>query len=95
MQAMGILHNRLSQCISGNIPWCRNGIWEYPPIVEALSDAGIYPIGGYISTRPIFDLTVTEERRMRSPDTILLQEQEGMWFINEGRGAYESWVERE
>ena len=75
--------------------------WEYPLIVEALSDAGIYHIGGYISQRhvsaaqyitmrPISDLALAEERWMRSPDTILLREQEGMWFINEGREADES-----
>ena len=55
------------------MPWYWNGRWEYPLIFEALSDAGIYPIGGYISqrhisaaqyitTRPIFDLAVAEER---------------------------------
>ena len=83
------------------MPWCWNGLWEYPPIVEALSDAELDPIRGYISqhhigvaqyiaTRPIFDLAVAEERRTRSPVTIISREQEGMWFRNEGRGADES-----
>ena len=101
MQAMGSLHNWLSQCISGKIPWCRNRIWEYPPIDETLSDAGLDPTGGYISqrhisaalyiaTRPIFDLAVAEGKRMRSPVTIILREQEGIWFRNKGRGAEES-----
>ena len=53
-----------------------------PPIGEALADAGIYPIGGYISqchispshyiaTKPIFDFAVSEERQTRSPETII------------------------
>ena len=80
------------------MPWFWNGRWEYPLIVEALSDAGIYLVWGYtsqrhiiaaqyITTRPIIDLAFSEERWMRSPDTILLREQEEVWFINEDRGA--------
>ena len=106
MQALGSLHNWLAQWISGWMPWCRIVLWEYSLTVEVPSDAGIYPIGGYISqrhisvaqyitTRPIFDLVVAEERQMRFPDTILLREQEGMCFINEGRGACNSYMERE
>ena len=101
LHALGSLHNWLLICISGWMHWCRNVRWDYSLIVEVLSDAGIYPIGGYISqrhisvaqyitTRPIFDLVVTEKRRVRFPDTIILQEQEGIWFINEGRGACKS-----
>ena len=84
MQALGSLKYWLAQWISGWMPWFWNGRWEYPLIVEALSDAEIYPIGGYISqrhisvaqyitTRPIFDLALSEERWLRSPDTILLR----------------------
>ena len=51
--------------------WCRNVRWYYPLIIKALLDAEIYPIGGYISqrhisaaqyitTRKIFDLSVSE-----------------------------------
>ena len=72
-----------------------------PPIVEAISDAGIYPIGGYISqrhisaaqyitTRAIFDLAVLEGKHTISPVTIISREQEGMWFRNERRGEDES-----
>ena len=46
MQALVSLHNLLAQWISGRIPWCCNRRWDYPPIGEALSDAGIDPIGG-------------------------------------------------
>ena len=80
MQALGSLHNWLAQWISVQMPWCWNGRWEYPPIVEALSDAGLDTIGGYISQRhisaaqyistgSIFDLAVAEERwtRLRGP----------------------------
>ena len=106
MQALGSLHNWLAQWISGWMPWCRNVRWQYSLIVEALSDAGIYLIGGYISqrhiiaaqyitTRPIFDLVVTEERQTIFLDTIILREQQWMWFINEGRGACNSQVEQE
>ena len=67
--------------------WFRNVRWEYPLIIEVLLDAGIYPIGGYISQshisaakyitmRPIFDLVVTEERQTIFLDTIILREQE-------------------
>ena len=93
MQELGSPQYWLAQCISGWMPWCWNVRWEYPLIFEALLDVGIYPIGGYISqrhisaaqyitTRPIFDLAVEEDSRTRSPDTILLQEQEDMWFKN-------------
>ena len=99
MQALGSLHNWVGQWIYGQMTWCWNILWEYPQIVEALSDAGLDPIWGYISqhyiiaaqyitTRPIFDLAVAEGKCKRYPETILSQEQEGMWFINEGRGAY-------
>ena len=101
MQVLGSLCNWVAQCISGRMPWCWNILWEYPQIGEALSDAGLDPIGGYIyqrhisaaqyiATRPIFDLAVVEERWTRSPETIISREQEGIWFRNEGRGTYES-----
>ena len=93
MQALGSIQYWLSQWISGWMPWCWNLRWEYPLIFEALLDAGIYPIGGYISqrhisaaqyitTRPIYDLVVAEGKQTISPDTILLQEQEEIWFRN-------------
>ena len=40
--------------------------------------------------RPIFDLVVAEEKRVRFPETIISQEKERTWFSNEGRGTYES-----
>ena len=53
-----------------------------PPIAEVISDEGLDPMGGYISqrhisaaqyisTRPIFDLAVGEERWTRSLETII------------------------
>ena len=53
-----------------------------PPIGEALSEAGLEPIGGYIyhrhtivtqyiTMRSIFDLVVAEERQPISPATML------------------------
>ena len=98
MQALGSLHNWLEQWISGWMTWFWNGRWEYPPIVEALSDAGLDTIGGYISqrhisaaqyiaTRSIFELEVGEEEWTRSLETIISREQEGIWFRNEGMGT--------
>ena len=69
MQELGSLHNWVEKWIYGWMPWCHNGRWEYITIIEALSDAELDPIGGYIyqhhisaaqyiATRPIFDLAV-------------------------------------
>ena len=106
VQSLGSLHNWVAQLIYGRMPWCHNGLWEYPPIGEALSDTGLDPIGEYISqcniileqyisTRPIFDLMVSEESQTRSPETIISRVHEGIWFINEGRVTDKSEVEGE
>ena len=55
------------------MPWCQNGLWDYPAIGEALAKAGMEPIGKYIScrhtsvaqyirTRQIFDFAVAAEK---------------------------------
>ena len=33
------------------MPWFWNGLWEYPPIGEAIAEAGQEKIGEYISRR--------------------------------------------
>ena len=49
MQALGSLYNWVIRKISGLMPWCQNGKWEYPPIGETLMDLGLGTIGGYIT----------------------------------------------
>ena len=75
LRAMFSLHNRLARQISVIMPQrMTNGGWYYPPIGEALADAGLETFGvyvthrqntmaQYIATRPIFDIAVAEERR--------------------------------
>ena len=81
MRFLGSLHNWVAQWTSGQMPWFRNGLWEYPPIGEALAEAGMEPIGEcmscqntsvaqFITIRSIFDIRVTEERRLVSPVTM-------------------------
>ena len=66
---LGIFHNWVAQPIYDCMPRCQNVQWEHPPIGEALSDADLDMIGGYItrchnsvsqyiSTRPIFGIVV-------------------------------------
>ena len=54
------------------MPRLWNGLWEYPLIDEALAGEGMEPIGvyifhtivaQYITTNPIFDISVAEDRR--------------------------------
>ena len=72
---MEILHNWAAHRIYDRMPQrLRNGGWYYPPIGEALADAGLETFGvyvthrqntmaQYIATRPIFDIAVAEDRR--------------------------------
>ena len=67
------------------VMYCSTLVWRqeiYSPIGEALSEAGLEPIGEYISCRhtsvaqyitmrSIFDLVAAEERRPISPATML------------------------
>ena len=74
-RVMGSLHNWAARQIFDRMPQrLRNGGWYYPPIGEALADAGLETFGvyvthrqntmaQYIATRPIFDIAVAEERR--------------------------------
>ena len=71
LQALWIFYDHVVRRISGQMARCRNGRWEYLPIGEAFAEAGLEPIGEYISrrhtkvaqyntTRPIFYITVVE-----------------------------------
>ena len=81
LRLLGSLHNWVVQRITGRMHWCLNGRWHYPPIGEAIAEAGLEPIGEYISrrhtsvphyitTRSISDLVVVEERQPMSLATM-------------------------
>ena len=55
------------------------------PIGDYISQHHI-SVAQYFSTRKIFDFAVAEERRPIFLATMIWWEQEGIWFINEGRG---------
>ena len=52
LQTLEGFHHRVVQQITGNIPkiWPDGG-WEYPPIAEALREAGIKDLEVYIRRR--------------------------------------------
>ena len=49
IQALSSIHNWVAQRISVQNPRYWNVRWEYPPIGEALAEAGLGPIGECIS----------------------------------------------
>ena len=74
----------------------------YPPIGEALEEAGLWPveyyitqlqgkIAQYISPRPIYGICAETDRMQGSPATMLRWEQAGI----DMEGALETAVERE
>ena len=68
LQALSAFHNRVARRIANKLPQRqRDGSWTYPPLSEALKDAGLYSLQTYISrrqntiaewvaTRPIYQL---------------------------------------
>ena len=96
LRAIGSLHNWVARWISGRMPQrLRNRGWGYPPIEEALENAGLETIGiyitrrqntvaQYIATRPIFDIAVTEERSNGSPALLRWWEQARIRFGHGG-----------
>jgi exonuclease III len=75
LQALEGFHNRMARRLSGKRPYLHpvENEWVYPPIAEALEEAGLYPIDHYISvrqntlavniaTRPILELCRESER---------------------------------
>ena len=66
-------HNRAARRITGmTTTRGAGGKWEYPPVVTAMEDTGIHPIGEYIrirqatiaekaACRPIYELCVEAE----------------------------------
>ena len=52
LQVLGSFHNRVARRISRRMPRLQaNGVWFYPPIAEALSEAGLFPIEHYVQKR--------------------------------------------
>ena len=60
-------HHRIARQLSGCTAKRRHGVWEYPPIAEALKTAGLFPMDEYltrrvqrirrhVSTRPVGEL---------------------------------------
>ena len=49
MRLLGGLHNWVAQCTYGRMPWLQNSLWDYPPIGEALAEAGLEKIGECMS----------------------------------------------
>ena len=52
LRSLGIFHNWVAHLIAVRQPrWQPYGIWVYPPIGEALEEAGLWPVEAYISQR--------------------------------------------
>ena len=74
----GISHHRVSHRLTGRQTWKgRDGLWVYLPLEDAMAEAGLQEVETYvsclqnivaqfISTRPIMDLCLAEERRQES-----------------------------
>jgi exonuclease III len=44
-------HHRIARRITNKMPHLQHGTWVYPPLQEALTEAGLFPIATYISRR--------------------------------------------
>ena len=52
LKVLAGFHHRAAQQITGmTAKLGAGGEWEYPPVVEAMEDTGIHPIGVYIKRR--------------------------------------------
>jgi hypothetical protein len=51
IKALESFHHKVARRISGKMPKLVDGEWHYPPLQEALDDAGLYPIRQYIDRR--------------------------------------------
>ena len=52
LRSLGRFQNRVAHWIAFRQPrWQPYGIWVYPPIGEALEEAGLWPVEAYISQR--------------------------------------------
>ena len=74
-KALDIFQSRVARGVTGNHLWRKkDGRWDYPPVTEALEEAGLEGIrksitrrqntvAQYIATRPILDLCKRATRR--------------------------------
>ena len=71
-------HHRVARRISHKMPYLVNGTWIYPPIEDALAEAGLFPleiyirrrqnsIAQYVATRPIHALCRTATPAPETP----------------------------
>ena len=80
LTALQGFHNRLTCRITSKVPQrLPSGEWVYPPIAEALDEAGLFPISHYVeerrnrlaekvATRPIREVIANMERMSGSPN---------------------------
>ena len=74
-RALGGFHHRVVHRLTGRQPRKgRDEVWTYPPLEDAMAEAGIHEVETYvyrrhnkfaqfIAIRPIMDLCLTAERR--------------------------------
>jgi hypothetical protein len=71
-------HNRVARRLLGKMPVLTHGTWVYPPIVEALETAALYPVERYIASRretvhtyvqrrPIYEICCQSKRLPGTP----------------------------
>ena len=80
-------HHRVARRITGKMPYLEGDDWIYPPLVDAMEEAGLFTIGHYvhkrqttialhIATRPIYQLIQQATPRTGSPRTLRWWEQD-------------------
>jgi len=81
LQPLESFTHRIARRITNKMPRLHHGTWHYPPLEDAMVEAGFYPIteyihrrqnhiADYIATRPVFDLCtdtpdLANSRRLR------------------------------
>ena len=72
-RVLGGFHHRLAHRLTGRQPWRgRDGVWIYPPLEDAMAEAGLQEVDTYVSrcqntvaqfiaTRPIRNLCLAAE----------------------------------
>ena len=72
-RVLGVFHHRLAHRLTGRQPWRgRDGVWIYPPLEDAMAEAGLQEVDTYVSrcqntvaqfiaTRPIRNLCLAAE----------------------------------
>ena len=74
-------HHKVARRLTGRVPRLVEGAWDYPPLADALGEAGLHSIGTYIhrrqtnvaiqiATRPIFNRCFQSSPLRGSPRTL-------------------------